>query len=104
MSDRYQTDRRNWSKTHFDVHNGRIPLPTMSVLTPPQGDLSERNSSCNVNEPGPGGLTPLMVASMAGASGGSSVQQYSSVDCIQVLLSEGAKTDARSDYSGIFFH
>lgn len=101
------SDQRNWSKAHIDAHNGKVPQPSMSALTPPQGDVLDQACASNVNVLGPGGFTPLMVASMAPSVGGPDTNfagaHCSTSDCIQVLIGEGARTDSRTDCAGDFF-
>jgi hypothetical protein len=97
------SDQRPWSKAHIDAHHGKAPQPTMSALTPPQGDQLEQACASNVNVLGPGGFTPLMVASMAPPHGGLEAAggaHASTAECIPVLIGEGARTDARTDYAG----
>lgn len=68
------------------------------ALTPPQNDPVE---SFNVDVHGPGGMTPLMIASMVGSYG---VEMPSSArdpdGVISTLVKEGAAINARTDNSG----
>jgi len=102
-------DDRNWSAAHFSALNGttqlgsKVHIPSFSVLTPPH-----RNASI-VNLPGPGGMTPLMVASMQ-ASGASRfcpmdglVTQFKEATIVSDLLANDASTEDRTDFSGSFY-
>jgi len=108
-------DRRSWTMAHFTAHNGmaqlasKVPKPSFDALTPPQG------SSSIVNVYGPGGMTPLMVASMSPAAdaahGGvmdaqaiARCAQYNSSAIIPDLIAEGASTEDRTDFSGAFYY
>lgn len=69
------------------------------ALTPPQSDPIE---SFNVDVHGPGGMTPLMIASMVGSYG---VETPSGGGrdpdgVISTLVKEGAAVNARTDNSG----
>jgi len=105
-------DRRSWTLAHLSAHQGTAqpgsrPKPSFDALTPPQG------SSSIVNDCGPGGMTPLMVASMSpaaeaahcavvdGQAVGFSAQLKSST-IIPELISEGASTEDCTDFSGVF--
>jgi Notch-like protein len=102
-------DRRSWTRAHLDAHAGnRTPKPSIYALTPPQGACALAYNDFDM--PGPGGLTPLMVASMA--SGGADVLHRrvlpghgievttKSAAIIQDLIHEGADMRATTDFSG----
>ena len=97
---------------HISAHRGmtqltsKVPKPSFDALTPPQG------SSSIVCHSGPGGMTPLMVASMSPAA---EATHCSMIDgqpvnrCVQMksstiihdLIAEGASTEDRTDFSGM---
>ena len=108
-----RVDRHNWMTASFSAHHGmtqlnsRMPKPSFDALTPPQG-----NSSI-VSFYGPGGMTPLMVASMSPASDAAHCSvmdgqtlnrcaQFKSSTIIPDLVAEGASTKDRTDFSGVF--
>jgi len=87
-----------------------IPKPSIHALTPPQVDHMD---SHDINVRGPGGLTPLMIASMSKhgmefshpdpMSGMSVVLDGGAAAIISDLLAEGAATDTRMDRTGKLF-
>lgn len=96
----FQSDRedsREWTRIHLEAA-GTIPKPALLAFTPPQNDLYEIR---NINVRGPGGLTPLMLASMAStetnllydpAEGPASV--------ITDLINDGASIQSKTDHTG----
>ena len=102
-------DHRGWTEAHFSAFHGtsqlaagRVPKPSFDALTPPAG------SSSLVNIAGPGGITPLMSASMSAAA--EAGPHYALMDShrgstsiVQDLISVGASTEDRTDFSGTFY-
>ncbi|XP_013776460.2 neurogenic locus Notch protein-like [Limulus polyphemus] len=92
------TDPRQWTKQHLDAADVRNP--NVHAQTPPQAEELEPG---NVNVRGPGGLTPLMLASFRGGvqdSVDDVEEDESSVNMIQDLLSQGAKINMITDCTG----
>lgn len=102
------TDKRNWTLAHYHAQQGKVPRPMIHALTPPHSS-HHFMPGVNIDTPGPGGITPLHVASMAGG-GNELIQQASchggvdwvtpSAATIQDLVDGGANTGVRTDFSG----
>jgi len=103
-------DQRSWTAAHFSARNGathldcKVPIPSFDALTPPHGSASI------VNFRGPGGITPLMVASMQSTDSchyplmdGRSTQ-FKTATVVSDLIANDASTDDRTDFSGTFYH
>ena len=99
-------DQRTWTQTHFDAHLGKVPKPSILALTPP-GD-NHHSMRSNVDVPGPGGLTPLMVATISNSAteclpgfSGDYGNVRGAAAIIPDLIAEGASTDAATDVTGM---
>ncbi|KFM62753.1 Neurogenic locus notch-like protein 2, partial [Stegodyphus mimosarum] len=96
-----ESDPRQWTQQHLDAADVRNP--DILALTPPQGDGDMEPGSVDVNVQGPGGLTPLMLASFRG--GGIDVIEDGDDDdgsgsMIQDLLMQGAKINMTLERTG----
>ncbi len=104
-----EEDQRQWTAHHLEAAN--IPNPSILALTPPQGDTSP--GKCHdIDIRGPGGFTPLMVASFFGqgidAGVDDETESGSSGDytdtgaagTITDLLNHGAAINAQTDRTG----
>jgi Notch-like protein len=106
-------DNRQWTPRHLNAAN--IPNEQMA-LTPPYD--SEHTHVNDVDVRGPGGFTPLMLASFrgngldtgcdnessgsgSGESSNSGDSDDKSVEVIQALLVQGAEINAQTDRTGI---
>ena len=104
----WKEDDREWTDKHMEAA-GRLPKPSIATLTPPSDDLFESN---NVDARGPGGYTPLMVASFCGAgirrslpdsdsTGSTDIDvEEGSAAIISELINQGAAINAKTDRTG----
>ncbi|XP_022235577.1 neurogenic locus Notch protein-like [Limulus polyphemus] len=94
-----ENDPRPWTQQHLDAADVRNPH--VLALTPPQRD-SELEPG-NVDVRGPGGLTPLMLASFRGGgldTGEDAEEDDGSVSMIQDLITQGAKINMTTERTG----
>ena len=104
-------DQRSWTAAHFSAQHGgttpqlagKLPKASFDALTPPQGSASMVNLS------GPGGMTVLHVAAMSPAMDAGQYglmdglgAQFRSAAIVQDLIADGAATEDRTDFSGVF--
>lgn len=95
------SDPRQWTQQHLDAADVRNP--EIVALTPPQGEGDLEAGNANVDVQGPGGLTPLMLASFRGGGldNGEDVEdEDGSVSMIQDLLMQGAKINKITEKTG----
>ena len=100
-------DMRQWTREHMEAANLQ-PNPCITALTPPQGEQGLEGRHVDVQ--GPGGFTPLMVASFYGngldtgleedSGSGSSDMAEGSAAIISDLLAQGAMINAQTDRTG----
>ena len=103
-------DEREWSEKHLQAANCRLPKPSITALTPPQADHLDPN---DIDVRGPGGYTPLMIASFCGAgvhrrtppdsdgTGSTDVDaDEGSAAVITELIHQGAAINAKTDRTG----
>ncbi|XP_023215803.1 neurogenic locus Notch protein-like [Centruroides sculpturatus] len=101
VSAEYDSDPRQWTQQHLDAADVRNP--DIVALTPPQGEGDLEAGNANVDVQGPGGLTPLMLASFRGGGldNGEEVEdEDGSVSMIQDLLMQGAKINMTTERTG----
>lgn len=94
-----ERDPRPWTQQHLDAADVRLP-EVLQALTPPQGsDLDH-----NVDVRGPGGLTPLMLASFRGGGVDTGEEpgeeDTGSASMIQDLLMQGAQLGSTTEKTG----
>lgn len=102
-------DSREWTEKHLEAA-GRLPKPSITALTPPQADHLDPS---DIDARGPGGYTPLMVASSSGSgfrrslpdsdsTGSTDVDlEEGSAAIISELISQGAAVNAKTDRTGM---
>lgn len=94
-----ERDPRPWTQQHLDAADVRNP-DVLLALTPPQGiDLDHHD----VDVRGPGGLTPLMLASFRGGgldTGEDGEEEDGSASMIQDLLMQGAQLASTTEKTG----
>ena len=98
------SDTREWTREHLEAAN--IPNPSIVALTPPRGD--DTLESRDVDVRGPGGFTPLMLASYCGSTGldtgldseSSGSGEAEGTSAITDLLHQGAAINAQTDRTG----
>ena len=96
------SDPRPWTQEHLEAAN--IPSPGIMALTPPQGEVGIPH----VDSRGPGGFTPLMLASYCGSGMNTTSEDDSDSDLavagsagiITHLLGQGAQINAQTDLTG----
>lgn len=91
-------DDRTWTQKHLDAADVRNP--DLHALTPPQGEGDIDPCRMDVDVRGPGGFTPLMLASFRGngLDTGEDVEEDDTT--IQELLTQGAKLMSTTDHTG----
>jgi Notch-like protein len=101
-------DNREWTEKHLEAA-GRLPKPSIAVLTPPQ---TEHLDMHDIDVRGPGGYTPLMIASFCGSkahrsppdsdsTGSTDIDtEEGSAAIITELINQGAAINAKTDRTG----
>uniref|UniRef100_T1IJR3 Notch n=1 Tax=Strigamia maritima TaxID=126957 RepID=T1IJR3_STRMM len=101
QSDYDELDPRPWTQQHLDAADVRNP--DILALTPPQGEGEMDPCAVDVDVRGPGGFTPLMLASFRGGgldTGDEVEEDDGSTVVIQDLLMQGAKLGSATDRTG----
>lgn len=90
-------DSRGWTRIHLEAA-GTIPKPAILPFTPPQNDQHEIR---DINVRGPGGLTPLMLASMASSEiPCMGYEGHDGTSIITDLINDGASIHCKTDHTG----
>ena len=101
-------DKREWTEKHLEAA-GRLPKPSIAALTPPQADHLDGH---DIDAKGPGGYTPLMIASFCGSTAQRSIPDTDSTGSTDVdmdegsaaiitdLINQGAAINAKTDRTG----
>ncbi|XP_006818662.1 uncharacterized protein LOC100378173 [Saccoglossus kowalevskii] len=90
-----ETDKQYWSKSHYDA--AEVKVPPLLAMTPPNDVDDADGVQFEVNAQGPGGLTPLMLAS---AHGCDEDMEERSAAIIVDLLAQGATTSSNTKKTG----
>lgn len=102
------SDQREWTEKHLEAA-GRRSKSAATALTPPYADLLDGN---NIDVKGPGGYTPLMIASFCGSTTQQSLpdtdstgstdldMEDGSAAIISDLVNQGAAINAKTDRTG----